>query len=707
MVNLTTFMVMATAMLLGVNALDKPTADKIKEELVRAKIIPEVLEEFEPLTRLKITYDEHNDLENGELLKPEETLVAPSIWFDPPNKNVEYTLAMVNLDSNGPLVRHWIATNAKGGDEKGTAFLSQLPNRQYTSYKGPTPPSGSKNHRVAFILYEQQAVNQTFVPEIDGSTTRDRAFFNLTQFAQENNLKPISGAYFYTEYQEGFSQQYPPADDDISEEIHKAGLVDDILDDVGNILDLDSILGINIGVGNKDDDDYDDDNDAEIKKPKPSPSVDPDTKAKSTPKPKKNGLLHGILDGVHDLLDDILGNDDDDDDDDDDKRPTKKKPSNGNNNDDDNTGINIDLNLLRDVSASASVSASAAKPSTDLKQAGLLGNLLDNLDDILNLHLNVGHDRDDDDSNRPPQRRPSNGGDDDDDDDGIIIDLNVLRLVSASASASAAKPSTDLKQAGLLDGLLDDLGNILDIDINIGHDDDNNNDNDNTPPRRRPNNGHDDNDDDRNDNDLVLMRDASASVSASAAKPSTDLKQAGLLDGLLGDLGGLLGIDTKVGNGNSGDNDHDHGININILGNNAGNSNKDKVIVKVESNRAYPPLLAEHISPSASAAATAKPSASIVAAELRQAGILDNLIDSIGYLLGNHLEEEEDIVTGDLVIENDAASVRVIMDSPSSAAAAKVVELAALKSLVADARSVSIASAGYEEEHSSAASASS
>lgn len=608
----------------------------------------------------------------------------------------------VNLDSNGPLVRHWIATNAKGGDEKGTAFLSQLPNRQYTSYKGPTPPSGSKNHRVAFILYEQQAVNQTFVPEIDGSTTRGRAFFNLTQFAQENNLKPISGAYFYTEYQEGFSQQYPPVDDDISEEIHKAGLVDDILDDVGNILDLDSILGISIGVGNKDDDDD------ETKKPKPSPSVDPDTKAKSTPKPKKNGLLHGILDGVHDILDDILGNDDDDDDsdnDDDDKKPSKKKPSNGNNNDDDNTGINIDLNLLRDVSASASVSASAAKPSTDLKQAGLLGNLLDNLDDILDLHLGVGHDRDDDDSNRPPRRRPNNGGDDDDDDDGIIIDLNLLRLASASASASAAKPSTDLKQAGLLDGLLDDLGNILDIDINIGHNDDDNNDNDDTPPRRRPNNGHDD-DDDRNDNDLVLMRDASASVSASAAKPSTDLKQAGLLDGLLGDLGGLLGINTKVGNGNNYDNDDDHGINIGILGNNGGNSNKDKVVVKVESNRAYPPLLAGHISPSASAAsAAAKPSASIVAAELRQAGILDNLIDSIGYLLGNHLEEE-DIVTGDLVIENDAASVRVIMDTPSSDAAAKVVELAALESLVADARPVSIASAEYEEVHLSATSAS-
>lgn len=563
------------------------------------------------------------------------------------------------MDSNGPLVRHWIATNVKGGDEKGTAFLSQLPKRQYTSYKGPTPPSGSKDHRIAFILYEQQAANQTFVPEIDGSTTRGRAFFNLTQFVHENNLKPVSGAYFYTEYQEGFSQQYPPVNDDISEEIHKDGIVDDILDDVGNILDLDGILGISIGNKDKDDD-------KPVVEVKPSPSVDPDTKAKATTKPKKNGLLHGILDGVQDLLDDILGNDDDDDDDDDNSsKPIKKKPSSGkkNDDDDDGTGINIDLNLLRGVSASAS--ASAAKPSTDLKQAGLVGNLLDSLDDILNIDLNVGHD---DTDNRRPTRRPNNGGDDDDDDDGIIIDLNLLRLASASASASAAEPSTDLKQAGLLDGLLDDLGNLLDIDINIGHDDD-----DDTPPTRRPDNG---NDGDRNANDLVLKKVASPSVSASAARPSADLKQAGLLDDLLGGLGDILNIDINIGNGGDDDDngDDDGGIGFGIFDNSGANSNKDTIAVKVESNRAYPPLLAGHVSASvASAAAAAKPSASIVAAELRQAGALDDLIDSIGYLLGNHREwddEKEDIVTDNLVIENDAASVRVVLNSPSSSAAA-------------------------------------
>jgi hypothetical protein len=41
MVNLSTFMVVATAMLLGVQALDKNTAELIKKELIDAKIIPD------------------------------------------------------------------------------------------------------------------------------------------------------------------------------------------------------------------------------------------------------------------------------------------------------------------------------------------------------------------------------------------------------------------------------------------------------------------------------------------------------------------------------------------------------------------------------------------------------------------------------------------------------------------------------------------
>jgi hypothetical protein len=41
MVNLSTFMVVVTAMLLGVQALDKNTANQIKKELIDAKIIPD------------------------------------------------------------------------------------------------------------------------------------------------------------------------------------------------------------------------------------------------------------------------------------------------------------------------------------------------------------------------------------------------------------------------------------------------------------------------------------------------------------------------------------------------------------------------------------------------------------------------------------------------------------------------------------------
>lgn len=57
------------------------------------------VEEFEPLTQLRISYDQQNELENGQNVKPEQSQVAPRVWFDAPNKEAEYTLAMVSMTS--------------------------------------------------------------------------------------------------------------------------------------------------------------------------------------------------------------------------------------------------------------------------------------------------------------------------------------------------------------------------------------------------------------------------------------------------------------------------------------------------------------------------------------------------------------------------------------------------------------------------------
>jgi hypothetical protein len=71
---------------------------------------------------------------------------------------------------------------------------------------------------------------------------RNRAFFDLKQFVAENHLTPVSAAYYYTEYQEGFSQMYPPhafnkMELNSNKEVKEAGLVGDLVDDVGDIVD--------------------------------------------------------------------------------------------------------------------------------------------------------------------------------------------------------------------------------------------------------------------------------------------------------------------------------------------------------------------------------------------------------------------------------------------------------------------------------------
>lgn len=119
-----------------------------------------------------------------------------------------------------------------------------MPKHQYTSYKGPTPPPGSALHRVAFVLFAQGKKGHTFTPDVDGTSLRNRAFFDLKQFAKDNSLTPISAAYFHTEYQEGFSQTYPPFVRDVvnkvdlsaPKEAKEAGLVTGLLDDVGNLV---------------------------------------------------------------------------------------------------------------------------------------------------------------------------------------------------------------------------------------------------------------------------------------------------------------------------------------------------------------------------------------------------------------------------------------------------------------------------------------
>ncbi|KAI8988971.1 phosphatidylethanolamine-binding protein [Pilobolus umbonatus] len=215
MVKFTTFIMMAVAMVIGVKAIEPEISAAIKSELVQGGVVPDVFGEFEPLTYMKVTYDDVL-VENGMELLPEQTTVAPHIWFKAPTPDTQYTVIMIDLDTQVPLVRHWIATNIDG-DKAGSSLRDQDRLHQFVPYKGPTPPDDGKKHRYAFALYEQAEKNQTMTPWTD-TPEKHRAFFNLEEFVADNKLSIVTATYLLSSHQPGFIGDYVSSLNAIKEE---------------------------------------------------------------------------------------------------------------------------------------------------------------------------------------------------------------------------------------------------------------------------------------------------------------------------------------------------------------------------------------------------------------------------------------------------------------------------------------------------------
>ncbi|KAI7874155.1 PEBP-like protein [Lichtheimia hyalospora FSU 10163] len=164
-------------------------------DLKEAKVIPDVLPEFEPTSFIKLMYDDKPVVNAGDVIFPHQATKPPHVWFPAPSEDAHYTLVLVDADANVPLVRHWIVENVPGN------IRDNIP---YTPYHGPTPPALTGKHRYVFALYEQPMVNQTLVPPIVGDPDRHRAFFDLHKFANENSLTLVAATYVQAEHEDGY-----------------------------------------------------------------------------------------------------------------------------------------------------------------------------------------------------------------------------------------------------------------------------------------------------------------------------------------------------------------------------------------------------------------------------------------------------------------------------------------------------------------------
>ena len=120
----------------------------------------------------------------------QETSSEPSVRIT--NPDGQYTLLMIDPDAGkktnknaspgntqGLYYLHWLVVNipASGNVKEGDAIVP---------YAGPTPPTGTGQHRYMFILYKQK------VGIVSGMNVQQRGNWNLQEFLQGKELTEVA-----------------------------------------------------------------------------------------------------------------------------------------------------------------------------------------------------------------------------------------------------------------------------------------------------------------------------------------------------------------------------------------------------------------------------------------------------------------------------------------------------------------------------------
>jgi len=165
------------------------------QSLTAAGIFPDVIDQFNPMVELAVTYP-HGNVMYGNEMKPSMCAKPPQVsWGGEPG--ALYTLMMVDPDApsranpTARCWRHWIVVNIPSG--------GLVDNGQTISpYMGPAPPKNTGDHRYVFLLFRQNGRIET--PALS-SHHHDLAGFNPRNWAMQHNLTPIGSMYFMAKHE--------------------------------------------------------------------------------------------------------------------------------------------------------------------------------------------------------------------------------------------------------------------------------------------------------------------------------------------------------------------------------------------------------------------------------------------------------------------------------------------------------------------------
>jgi len=173
----------------------------VKAHFEQSRLVPELIEAFNPTALITVNYPGVGDISPGQLLTKDQTAAAPTITVTAPDgTDGNYTLAMVDpgpvgSDSSAGVTRHWLVNGLTiGGTSLNNATAIAI-----TEYAGPAPPPDGP-HRYTFLLYAQPA---TFTPPAEFSQPNiGVSAFDVNAYAEGSGLGPIIAGNYFT-VQEG------------------------------------------------------------------------------------------------------------------------------------------------------------------------------------------------------------------------------------------------------------------------------------------------------------------------------------------------------------------------------------------------------------------------------------------------------------------------------------------------------------------------
>lgn len=172
----------------------------IRAHFQQSRLVPELLESFDPIALLTLNYEGVGDVTPGQALTNEQVGPTPTVTITAPEGTElsgNYTLAMVDpghvgAATDGGVTRHWLVN---GVTIDGNS-LNQDAAVAITTYAGPFPPEGDGPHRYAVLLYEQP---ETFTPPAEfAQPDMGVSLFDVNAYAADSGLGPIVAGNYIT-----------------------------------------------------------------------------------------------------------------------------------------------------------------------------------------------------------------------------------------------------------------------------------------------------------------------------------------------------------------------------------------------------------------------------------------------------------------------------------------------------------------------------